>query len=197
VLKNKISLRSSELPQVLVDGVPPDVRHFQYLLLGLLGDLRAAVQVDGPQQFARVGQVFQALVGDGVALANVQHLEVAQRLGYVQHAVVGYLARTQRQGVQAVQAVGHVQQRLVADLVAERHVKAAQLGAPLGQVPDADVGDVVARAQVELVQRVHARHVVEPRVGDVHAEAEVESTQRAQALGHVLEALVGDVLAVL
>jgi len=90
-----------------------------------------------------------------------------------------------------------VEQGLVADLVAERHVQAAQLGAALGQVTDADVGDVVARAQVQLVQRVHARHVIEARVGDVDAEAQVEATQRAQALGHVLEALVGDVLEVL
>lgn len=141
--------------------------------------------------------MFQALVGDGVALADVQHLEAAQRLGYVRYAVVGYLARAQRQGVQAAQAVRHVQQRLVADLVAERYVQAAQLGAALGQVTDADVGHVVARAQVQLVQRAHARHVVQPRVGDVHAEAQVEAAQRAQALGHVLEALVGDVLAVL
>jgi len=99
--------------------------------------------------------------------------------------------------VQAVQPVGDVQERLVADLVAERHVQAAQLGATLRQVTDADVGDVVARAQVELVQRVHARHVVQTGVRDVDAETQVEAAQGAQALGHVLEALVGDVLAVL
>jgi len=99
--------------------------------------------------------------------------------------------------VQAVQPVGDVQKRLVADLVAERHVQAAQLGATLGQVTDTDVGDVVAGAQVELVQRVHARHVVKTGVRDVDAETQVEAAQGAQPLGYVLEALVGDVLAVL
>jgi len=93
--------------------------------------------------------------------------------------------------------MGHMEKCLVTDLIAERHVEAAQLGATFGQVTDANVGDVVACAQVQLVQSVHARHIVETGVRDVDTETQVEAAQRAQALGYVLEALVGDVLAVL
>jgi len=88
MLKNEIFLRSSQLPQVFVDRVPSDVWHFQYLLFGFFGDFRAAVQVDGPQQLARIGQMFEAFVGDRIALADVEHLEVPQRFRYVRYPVV-------------------------------------------------------------------------------------------------------------
>jgi len=94
MLKNKIFLRSSKLPQVFVDRIPPDVWHFQNLLFGFFGDLCAPVQVYGPQQLTRIRQMLKALVGDRVALADIEHLEVAKRFRYVQYAIVRYLART-------------------------------------------------------------------------------------------------------
>jgi len=44
--------------------------------------------------------------------------------------------------------MGDMEKRLVADLITERHVEAAQLGATFGQVTDANIGDVIASTQV-------------------------------------------------
>ena len=62
-------------------------------------------------------------VGDAAALADVERLQVVQRVGQTDQALVRDVARRQRQLLQVDQALRHVHHRLVVDFVAERHVQ--------------------------------------------------------------------------
>lgn len=160
-------------------------------------DARASVQVDATQVQQRVRDGVQPLVRDAVALADVERLQVVQRLRHPADAFVRHLTRAQRQRPQVEQSLGYVNQRLVADLVAETHVQVRDSRPTLGQIRHSDVRDVVARAQVEFAQRRHLGQVLEARVGDGHAEAEVDAFESGEARGYVLERLVGQPLTVL
>ena len=59
------------------------------------------------------------------------------------------------QGLEAIQPLCSVSQALVPHLVAEGHIQPLEVQAAHGQMHDARVADVVARAQVEAAQAAH------------------------------------------
>ena len=128
-----------------------------------------------------IGHGLYGSIGDPATLSYVERLQVEQRVGEPHEPLVGHVARAQRQLFEVHQALGHVHERLIVDLITEGDVERRDPRSSVGQVRHTGVGYVVARAQVELAQRNHLGQVLETRIADGHAEAQVDALQLSQA----------------
>ena len=89
----------------------------------------------------------------------------------------------------------------IRDVVAETDVEGAQAQPRVlvGQITEADIRDVIARAQVHAGDGLDLAQRLEPGVGDGDTETQVDLGQRVPetALGEVSQRFIGDLLAVL
>lgn len=86
----------------------------------------------------------QPLVCDPHTLSNVEGLQFVHLAYHPVDAVVTDVAGAEGEGPELVQALGDVSQALVADLVAEGHIKPGQPQGAHGQMHYPRVTDVVA-----------------------------------------------------
>jgi len=161
------------------------------------GNLGAAVQVDVLDVLHALGDDVQTSIGEPTALADVEGLEVVEGLGDLADTLVADLAGRQRQGLKVEQSLGDVHESLIADLVAEGHVERGDATTALSQISHTDVGDVVARAQVELAQTRHPSQMLDAGVGDTHAKGQIDGLEGGETERDMPERLVAQSLTVL
>lgn len=173
--------------------------HFLDGLDVVMGDVGTAVEVNVPQLGAVFGQGLDPLGADGLALANVETLEVDESVAEPLKALVGDGAVGQGQGFQVVDAVGHVLGSRVSHVGAEGDVETLEALATniVGQVPDAQVTDVITRAQVDGLDAGQPGQRLETSVGDTDAKAQVDPLELSLALANGSQAVVSHFLTVL
>lgn len=186
---------SPDVPQPQIQGA--ELRQLHDPLQADGADPRTAVQVYAAQVSEALGDGLQALVRDSATLPDVERLQVVQRPRDAADPIVRYLARAEGQGSQVEQALRHVHQGLVADLVAERHVQGGYPRPALREVRHANVRYVIARPQVQFAERHHLSQVLKSTVGYAYTETKIDALEAREADGHVLEGLVRQPLAVL
>jgi hypothetical protein len=143
-VRSRGTLSPALLPQVPIQG---DGRQLDLdLLEAEFGDPGAAVEVDAFEVGHALDDGEHALVGEPVALADVEGLEVLLGLGDLADALVADGAGREPEALEIEEALADVLEGLVADLVAERHVEGGYARAALGQVSYADLRDIVAGA---------------------------------------------------
>lgn len=122
----------------------------------------------------------QSFVCNPHALTDVQRPQLVHLAHHPVDAIVTDVARAQRQRLELVQALRDISQALVAYLVAKRHVEPGESQRAHGEVHDARVADVVARAQIKAPQARHVREVDHASVRDAPAETQVEHFELSQ-----------------
>lgn len=80
-----------------------------------------------------------------------------QRTRQLRQPIVRYLARTQRQTTQTEQSLRYVDERLVPDLVTERHIQRRDPRPALRQIRHPDIANIITRAQIQFPQIGHFR----------------------------------------
>jgi len=145
-------------------------------------------------------------VRDLRALANIEHFEKGQGRRYFRETGVAHGTVGHGQHPEAGQTRGHVFHAGVAHVVAEGDVQGGELGPSgvllgefggPGEVAEADVADVVARAEIDLSQLGRLGQTLEARVGDADTKTEVDFCQARQTLAQVLQRFVRYFLAIL
>lgn len=160
-------------------------------------DFSTSIQIDPRQLSQVVGNELQSFVCNPHTLSNVQGSQLMHLAHHPVDAIVTNVARAQGQGFELVQALGDVSQTLVPYLVTEGHVQPGEPQRAHGQVHDARVTDVVARAQVKAPEAGHVREVDHTCVRDPATETQVENSELSQALRDVLEGQIRKFLTVL
>ena len=186
------------MPQATIDNL--QILHLGQNFKAGTGDLGAAVEVDGGEAAAVLGEGGHGGVCHAAALADVKDGEPAEVLGNARHAGVRDGAGRQGEGFEVGHAAADVRHARIGHPVTEGHVESAQRrrqAAATAQEADADVADVVAGAEVELDEAGDPGQRLETGVGDAEAEAEVEAGDAGQALRDVTQRLVRHLLTVL
>lgn len=153
-------------------------------------DPRAAVQVDALQLLHTISDHLQTLIRNPRTLADVQRLQLRQVLRYPADPLVADLTRRKGQRFQQKQSLRNVHQRLIADLLAKRHVQGRNFTSTFRQVRHANIRNIVARAQVQFPQISHLGQVFQSRISNTNAKRQVDALQVAKPRGNVPKRLV-------
>lgn len=144
-----------------------------------------------------VGNGLDGAIRNAAALADIERLEVKKRQSHSDESLIRDVAGAQRQLFQMNQSLGNVDDSLVVDPIAKRHVQRSDSRSPFSQISHSDIGNVVARAQIQLAQRRHFGQVLEAAVADRQAETQVNWLEFLQPKGNVHQGVVSQFLTIL